>query len=82
MTERAESSIKLALVVGSGVAVAYFGLDRTIPWLPKAVHYGIAGGAATYLGFSKPNNPAINTFNAMGGAIVGIVGGEVTNYFL
>ena len=73
---------KLALVLGSGIAISYFGLDRTISWLPKAVHYGVAGGATSYLVWYENNASGTNFVHAIGGAFVGIVGGEVTRFVL
>jgi hypothetical protein len=80
-------ALKDIAMLSSGVAVAYFGLDRTIPWLPKIVHYGIAGGIVTYLAQidtdkSLEKQPLAAIVALIIGMPLGIVGGEVTNYFL
>ena len=76
------AELRLVITVGSGVAVHYFGLDRTIKWLPKFVHYGIAGGVTTYALTHKPNAPAENLLVSLIGSVIGIMGGEVANFLM
>ena len=81
-TEKVEGFFKTALVFGSGAAVAYFGMDRAIHWLPKFVHYGVASGVTMYAMAGEPNQPVGNSFIALAGSVMGIVGGEVVHFML
>ena len=72
----------MVISVGSGVAVHYFGLDQTIKWLPKFVHYGIAGGVTTYALTHEPNAPNENLLVSLMGAVIGILGGEAANFLM
>ena len=82
MPESTKSELKLVVLIGSIAAVPYFGLDRTIPWLPKFVHYGIAGGAITALLTHEPDSTVGNTFIAGFGTLLGIFVGEAVNFLM
>ena len=83
MPSTTDDAFKMALIVGSGVGVKYFGLDRAISWLPRFVHYGAAGAATSYFITVRPDGKGSNLDVAVvGGGIAGIVGGEAASFFL